>query len=101
MNFGYGLPHENKYEALTRLFWTALVQFIRMGFALKPIHAYGYRFNVSAPTDRPAVIRYLSLRRTITNQVSVQAPLPVKISDGFCSLMFISNVDGDGLLSYF
>ena len=33
-----------------------------------------------------------------TNQVSVQAPLPVKISDGFCSLMFISNVDGDGLL---
>ena len=36
-----------------------------------------------------------------TNQVSVQAPLPVKISDGFCSLMFISNVDGDGLLSYF
>ena len=36
-----------------------------------------------------------------TNQASVQAPLPVKISDGFCSLIFISNVDGDGLLSYF
>ena len=29
----------------------------------------------------------MSLRRTITNQVSVQAPLPVKISDGFCSTL--------------
>ena len=35
MNFGYGLPHKNKYEALTRLFWTAHVQFIRMGRAHK------------------------------------------------------------------
>ena len=59
MNFGYGLPHKNKYEALTHLFWTALVQFIRIGLAHKT-HSC------------------------------------------LCSsLMFISNVNGDGLLSYF
>ena len=102
MNFGYGLPLVNKYEALTHLFWTALVQFIRMGLAQK-IHSCLVDTGLMSLLRQTAQQSFANFVLTTynTNQVSVQAPLRVKISDGFCSLMFISNVDGDGLLSYF